>query len=216
MNKGRTILEIWDVTPQYFTEVVLSNPSLRGMILGYLAERKLRDVFEADSRITATRKDDDHDRKKKGDLVVTYKGSEFKIEVKSLQTNGIKIFDRSGSSFGGRWVRKIVKRQNMWIETEEYKKLWRSSHLDARHQGQVQCDASDKRTVTFPDGEQVQTTSLQVGEFDILAAGLFTFREHWDFGFALNSDLPRSTFGKISTGSTSAVTQNLYSRYMAY
>ena len=121
MNEGRTILEIWDVTPQYLTEVVLSNPSLRGMILGYLAERKRRDVFEADSRVTATRKDDDHDRKKKGDFVVTYTGSEFKIEVKSLQTNSVEILDSSSSFFEGKWVRQIVTRQKKSIETEEYK-----------------------------------------------------------------------------------------------
>ena len=31
------------------------------------------------------------------------------------------------------------------------------------------------------------------GEFHILAAGVFAFREKWDFGFALNRDLPAST-----------------------
>lgn len=45
----------------------------------------------------------------------------------------------------------------------------------------------------FPDDSKVETTNLLFGEFDILAAGLFTFREKWDFGFALNRDLPAST-----------------------
>lgn len=35
-----TILDRWDVTPEEFTELVEKNPSLRGMILGYLAELK--------------------------------------------------------------------------------------------------------------------------------------------------------------------------------
>ncbi len=73
MGQKRTILDVWDITPEYLTSVVVDNPSLRGMIVGYLAERKLRDLFDADSRTTATRKDDDHDRKRKGDAVITYR-----------------------------------------------------------------------------------------------------------------------------------------------
>lgn len=33
---------------------------------------------------------------------------------------------------------------------------------------------------------------LKVGEFDVIAAGIFSFRNKWKFGFALNKDLPRS------------------------
>jgi hypothetical protein len=60
--------------------------------------------------------------------------------------------------------------------------------------GNFQCDASDSRTITLPNGEQVKTTCLLVGEFDILAVNLFAFRGQWDFAFALNRDLPRSTY----------------------
>ncbi len=35
-----SILERWDITPEELTEVIDQNPSLRGMILGYLAELK--------------------------------------------------------------------------------------------------------------------------------------------------------------------------------
>ena len=37
----KTILDRWDMTPEELTELVENNPSLRGMILGYLAELKL-------------------------------------------------------------------------------------------------------------------------------------------------------------------------------
>ena len=40
-----TILDRWDVTPEEFTELVEKNPSLRGMILGYLAELKLEKLW---------------------------------------------------------------------------------------------------------------------------------------------------------------------------
>ena len=41
-----TILDDWDVTPEYLTQVVRENPSLRGMVLGYIAEKKIRDILE--------------------------------------------------------------------------------------------------------------------------------------------------------------------------
>jgi len=63
------------------------------MIIGYLAEFKLRQLLASDSRITGWRKDDDHDRTKKGDLVITYRDREFIIECKSLQSNSIKRHD---------------------------------------------------------------------------------------------------------------------------
>ena len=40
-----SILERWDITPEELTEVVDQNPSLRGMILGYLAELKLERLW---------------------------------------------------------------------------------------------------------------------------------------------------------------------------
>jgi len=157
----KTILETWGISAEYLTQVIMENPSSRGMLIGYIAERKLRDFFEADGRASNLHKDDDHDRKKKGDLVITYKGLEFRIEVKSLQTNSIKTSD-DGKTYTGK----------------------------------VQCDASDKRTITLPNGQSISTTCLQINEFDILAAGLFAFEEQWIFGFALNRDLPRSPYKK--------------------
>lgn len=107
--------------------------------------------------MTSIEKDDDHDRKKKGDLRVSYKGREFVIETKSLQTNSIR---------------------------EE----------DGVFRGKAQCDASDRRVVKLPDGSTMNTTCLLVDEFDVLAVNIFGFFDEWRFVFALNRDLPRSTF----------------------
>ncbi len=57
------------------------------MMLGYVAEHQLTKLLEASDRISASLKYDDHDRTKKGDRVVTYRGQRFVIESKSLQTN---------------------------------------------------------------------------------------------------------------------------------
>lgn len=199
MEKRQTILERWDITPEYFTRVIEENPSLRGINLGYIAEHKLRDIFDADPRATATRKDDDHDRKRKGDLVVTYKGFEFRFEVKSLQTNSVRIFNGSEPSppeDDERWISKVVRQNKKFVENEEYHRVWSKRRLKGIYRGACQCDASDRREVTLPNGIMIQTTNLIVGEFDILAAGLFAFRGKWDFTFALNRDLPRSTHEK--------------------
>ena len=67
-----------------------------------------------------------------------------------------------------------------------------------RYVGRCQCDASDKRTVTLPDGAQLSTTNLVVGGFDLLAVNIFQFGKVWRFAFAKNSDLPRSTSKKYT------------------
>ncbi|MBY0228769.1 MAG: hypothetical protein K2W96_05765 [Gemmataceae bacterium] len=185
----RTILELFDIDLETLTSVVADNPSLRGMLLGYIAERKLTDLLRADGRATAFRKDDDHDRTKKGDLVLTYKEHEFKIEVKSLQTNAIELLAPGSAD----WVRKMLKLSGPGQPNPAYAPIWEAHRLAGSYRGQFQCDASDKRTVSFPDGSTLETTNLLFGEFDILAAGLFAFREKWDFGFALNRRLPAST-----------------------
>ena len=56
--------------------------------------------------------------------------------------------------------------------------------------GKFQCDASDKRQITLPNGHTVNTTCLAVGEFDIVAISLFAFGNQWRFAFAKNADLP--------------------------
>ena len=95
-----SILKRWDITVEELTQVVDQNPSLRGMLLGYLAELKLEKLWLRRGGISDASKHDDHDRKKKGDRIVTYKGKRFVFESKSLQTNMIQKTDEG-------WVGKV-------------------------------------------------------------------------------------------------------------
>ena len=157
-----SIFRKWDITEQEFTELVESNPSLRGMILGYIAEQKFQSICLNHPAISAITKDDDHNRSKKGDRRIVYKGKPFTIEVKSLQTHT---------------VRKLG--DDIW-------------------EGKSQVDASDKRSVTFPDATELNTTLLLREEFDILAVNCFAFGGKWRFIFCKNIDLPTSTFNKYT------------------
>ncbi len=87
MGNKKSILSRWGITESDLTELVDQNPSLRGILLGYVAEKKFHDAFLISPQITEASKDDDHDRKRKGDRCVVYKGESFIIEVKSLQSN---------------------------------------------------------------------------------------------------------------------------------
>jgi len=86
----KSILQSWGITEQELTELVDQNPSLRGIMLGYVAEKKFHDTFLEHPDVTEKSKDDDHNRKKKGDRRILYKGKTLIIEVKSLQTNQVK------------------------------------------------------------------------------------------------------------------------------
>lgn len=90
MTKKASILKRWGITENELTDLVEQNPSLRGILLGYVAEKKFHDHFLNHPDITDKRKDDDHDRKKKGDRRIVYKEHTFLIEVKSLQTNMVQ------------------------------------------------------------------------------------------------------------------------------
>ncbi len=158
---GPTILDSWGITAAQLTELVRGNPSLRGILLGYVAELKFQELIERHPSISGTRKEDDHDRSRKSDRIVVYKGMEFSIEVKSLQSNSIK-------PVGDRLV------------------------------GRAQVDASDRRPVKLNNGRTLETTLLLFGGFDILAVNCHAFRERWDFVFALNRDLPASTYKKYT------------------
>ncbi len=121
MKNNKNILDLWDITIEELSETVENNPSLRGMILGYLAEIKVHSYFTNNPHVTNMRKDNDHDRTKKGDLVISYKGYEFKIEVKSLQTATIK--GHSNGKFTGKFQcdasdkRTIVLRDGSLFKT---------------------------------------------------------------------------------------------------
>jgi hypothetical protein len=75
------------ITIEELEKIVEASPSLRGVLVGYLAERRLAEKWFRKYRL---RRYDDHDRTHKGDRWLTYKGREFSIEVKSLQSNYVK------------------------------------------------------------------------------------------------------------------------------
>ena len=62
----------------------------------------------------------------------------------------------------------------------------------------VQNDASDRRTVTLPNGEKIQTTCYVAGEYDILVIKIQPFVRKWKFIFKKNKDLTRSTYKKYT------------------
>jgi len=149
-------LEDWDLSYDEINELLTDNPSLRSFVMGYAAEVKCRHLYFTDHPdVTDVQKYDDHDRLKKGDIAFKYKGHDFTVEVKSIQSNSMR-------------VRK-----------------------DGTVRPNFQCDASDRRVVRFKDGSEVNTTSLLVGEFDLLAVNLHAFYGEWRFAFAKNGDLPR-------------------------
>lgn len=90
MLESNNLFERWDISVEELDLSISGNPSLRGFLNGYLAEQKIRNLFANDRRITRLVKFDDHDRKNKHDLVVTYKGRDISIEIKSLQTKTVK------------------------------------------------------------------------------------------------------------------------------
>ena len=81
------ILDLWQVSREELAEIITAHPSLRGMVLGYLAEYKLRHLWFANHpQITNIVRYDNHDRTRKNDVAFTYRNIPITVEVKSLQT----------------------------------------------------------------------------------------------------------------------------------
>jgi hypothetical protein len=155
------VLEQWDISIEELEQVLSSRASLRAILIGFLAEHKLRKIWFADPRIGHFQWYDNHDRSKPGDFGFYYKGVLITVQVKSVQSASVR---RTADGYAGIF----------------------------------QCDASDRRRVTLPNGEIVETTCLVVGGFDLLAVNLFHFDQKWRFAFAMNKHLPRTKAGKYS------------------
>jgi hypothetical protein len=89
--RERVTTIIDQVSPEDLINSIKRAPSLRGMILGYIAEEMFqRYILEALSQIGEIVKHDDHDRKRnKSDRDFVYKGRTYSVQLKSLQTNSI-------------------------------------------------------------------------------------------------------------------------------
>jgi len=157
------LLVAWDITAEELSEIVAENPSMRGLMFGYVAEYKLKKMWLEKPRIKALTRPRSHDRKSKGDFRFEYRGQSVTVEVKCLDTPKVRF-------------------------------------KDGVYQGTFQCNASDSREVVLPNRRRVTTNCLVAGEFDLPAVCLFTFGGQWKFAFALNNDLPRTTWRGYTPG----------------
>jgi len=123
-------------------------------------------------------------------------------------TTGIYKPDDHDRAEKGDWI-LTYKGERLSIEV----KSLQGTSLIPKRDGSVrlnyQCDASDRRTVTFSDGSSVQTTALLVGEFDVMALNLRALTGGWDFVFIKNEDLPRMDGKGRSKGFTDFQLENL-------
>ncbi len=92
------ILEDWGVTTDELNDILASRPSLRGILIGFLAEYKLAKAWFTDARIHNVRRYDNHDRTRPGDFGFTYQGAPVTIQVKSLQSNSVR---RTATGYSG-------------------------------------------------------------------------------------------------------------------
>lgn len=153
------LLNAWGLTRAELSEVVAENPSMRGLMFGFVAEYKLKKNWLLRPGIADLIRPSSHDRKQKFDFGFAYKGEDVRVEVKCLDTPKVR-------------------------------------YADGIYTGTFQCNASDSREIELPNGEKVTTNCLAVGGFDVLAVALFAFRKKWEFAFALNDELPHTTWQK--------------------
>ncbi len=108
------VLEKWNITSDQLTELLDENPSLRGILFGYVAELKLKEIVATIPDVSYLIKFDDHDRKKKGDLSIVYKGRAFSLESKSLQSAVVK-WDDQNNCWQGRVQVDASDRRNVQL-----------------------------------------------------------------------------------------------------
>lgn len=84
------IIEDWGITVDELDEILASRPSLRGILIGFVAEYKLPRMWFSDDRIRDLERYDNHDRTRPGDFGFTYQGTPVTIQVKSLQSNSVR------------------------------------------------------------------------------------------------------------------------------
>jgi hypothetical protein len=62
----------------------------------------------------------------------------------------------------------------------------------------IQNDASDRRKVKLPNGEEIETTCYVAGEYDILVSTVQPFTGSWKFVFKKNKDLSKSKYHRYT------------------
>lgn len=84
------IVEDWGLTLEELNAVLSERPSLRGALIGFLAEYRLQRKFFQDSRFHKLQRHDDQDRQRPGDFTFTYQGMDISVEVKSVKSNSVR------------------------------------------------------------------------------------------------------------------------------
>jgi hypothetical protein len=85
-----TILDDLDITVGQLTLLFEEKPSLRNMLLGCVAELKLRETITSFPKVSLSIKFTDHDQKRKESLYILYQGQTFAVEAQSLHTATIE------------------------------------------------------------------------------------------------------------------------------
>lgn len=120
--------------------------------------------------------------------------SEF-LDKNANISNSFKYDDHDRTNKGDRVV--IYKGERFTIESKSLQT--NQVRRDGDHwMGKAQVDASDRRTLTLPDGGTLETTLLLRGEFDILAVNCFAFGDEWKWQFCSNSELPHSRYRRYT------------------
>ena len=64
-ERSVTLFDEWEITAEHLTKIITENPSARGMLFGYVAEYKLREIITTFPEISYMTKFDDHNRKRR-------------------------------------------------------------------------------------------------------------------------------------------------------
>jgi hypothetical protein len=85
------LLHAWDVTAEELSEIAAENPSMRGLVFGFVAEYKLKKMWLERPEIENLTRPRSHDRTQKCDFRFTYRGLDVRAEVKCLDTPKVKF-----------------------------------------------------------------------------------------------------------------------------
>ncbi len=108
-----TFIEEWQITLDQLDSILRERPSLRGMLLGFVAEYKLTEIwFAGNPEIKNLQRFDNHVRREQGDFGFVYKGVPIVVQVKSLQRGSIK---KTKEGFKARFQRDASDRRNILL-----------------------------------------------------------------------------------------------------
>ena len=88
--RARVVTIIDSIPPEDLVHAIKRAPSLRGMMLGYIAEEMFLKHLRTDAAVSDIRQHDDHDRSmNKADADFLIGGRRVSVQLKSIQTNSI-------------------------------------------------------------------------------------------------------------------------------